>query len=430
MKTRTLVYIKPNTSYAAALGYTIRLIAQNQDWDLKIVNRLEKDVSIKLVYDNDFQLLACWDFLDLDKPKTPIDTRIHNLIRTQKSANLDLELLPAIFFLVNCCQEVNPTETELDKFGRFKYRSSWQYRSDRITENVVQKYIDLFVSSIGLSVVSRKTQIFISHDVDFLYGSKKEDLVWAARNWRVDVLMKIVFNELIRRPHWRNIDKVMAINNEYDIRSTFFWLVNKGLSENNILNADYHFHKENDLLQSIDSHNGFSGLHKSDSTMTLDDELIESKQEWNINRYHYLKFQSHKDWRLISDSNIELDCSLGFAEHHGFRNSYGLPFQPFDLDRHRLYDFVEAPLHVMDATFLHYSDTGEYNVANEVIAFIDKNRTNCVLSILWHNNYCTDFAYQPFLIAYKEILAFISDNQFSTVTPDTIIADYQLDWRV
>ena len=54
---------------------------------------------------------------------------------------------------------------------------------------------------------------------------------------KVGVILNLILFELTRRPHWRNIDKIIKINNEHDVRSTFFWLVNKGKGTLNVQNA-------------------------------------------------------------------------------------------------------------------------------------------------------------------------------------------------
>lgn len=420
-------YIKPRTPFAEALEYTLKLVAVNQSWKLKVVREESEAVDLNLAY-SDKEAARLWGFLTKDVESSEVDAFLGQANCQTAATEVQIGLLPVIFYLVNCCQEINAPASELDQYGRFRYHSSWQCRSEQITVNVVQRLINRFVQSAGFNPRQEQTKIFVSHDIDFLYGSKSEDLIWAAKKWNIGALLKIIFNEIIKNPHWRNIDKVIRLNSEYDIRSTFFWLVNKGRGDDGIRNADYEFKEQVEFLNLIKNSNGLSGLHKSASSMNIEAELKKSGQTWNINRYHYLKFNINRDWDLLSKSGINLDCSLGFAEHYGFRNSYGKPFVPFDIQNNRSFDFVEMPLHVMDATFLYYLKTEPDKIGSTVIDFIEKNRQDCVLSILWHNNYLTDYAYRPLFKAYKQILGYLYENQFGMITPPEIIDQYSMEW--
>ena len=77
-------------------------------------------------------------------------------------------------------------------------------------------------------------------------------------------------------------------------------------------------------------------------------------------------------YREVEEAGLKLDTSLGFTEQWGFRNSYGLPFMPYDQERERVLKIVEAPLHVMDRTF--YRDQVHASQASPmVIDWMEQN---------------------------------------------------------
>ena len=240
--------------------------------------------------------------------------------------------------------------------------------------------------------------------------------------------MTLIFNEILRKPHWRNIDKIIKINSEYDIRSTFFWLVNKGLGESKIKNADYSIRKEQKLLNLTERHGFVNGLHKSSTQQNFNDEIQKGNLSTTFNRYHFLKFLPHKDWHKISDSVITFDASLGFAERYGFRNSYGKAFQPYNLSENKPYNFVEAPLIFMDGTFHKYMLINPEKTGDTIIDFFEQNKKNCLFSLLWHNTYFTQYKYSPFLKEYKKILFYIYENNIGCLTPQEIIDKSRLSW--
>ena len=139
-------------------------------------------------------------------------------------------------------------------------------------------------------------------------------------------MLNIILSEISKDYHWKNIDKIIKINDMYDIKSTFFWIVNKGKSKNGIDNADYNIADLEDVMNQVNKSNNVNGLHKSSFNMSIDEELKKRNLENKFNRYHYLKFLPHDDYEKISKSSLCFDSSLGFAEQCGFRNSYGKSF--------------------------------------------------------------------------------------------------------
>jgi hypothetical protein len=135
-----------------------------------------------------------------------------------------------------------------------------------------------------------------------------------------------------------------------------------------------------------------------------------------------------EDWPKLSDSSIKLDCSLGFAEHYGFRNSYGKAFQPFDIVSNKPYDFIEAPLHFMDTTFHQYLKTDVHTIGTTVIDFFEQNKLNCDISLLWHNTFFTDYKYNSYLKEYKKILCYIYENKIEVISPLQLIEENKLTW--
>jgi len=330
--------------------------------------------------------------------------------------------------MVNCIQELNLNINSTDNYGRYKYESSYQYRLENIDQNLVQKEIDELCIRWNITPVNEKSTFFISHDIDTIYGSFLQDGFWALKKLRIDIILNLIILEISKNPQWRNIDKIIKLNNEYDIRSTYFWLVNKGKGYQNIKNADYELINEKDLLNKVEDSKSINGLHKSCSKMTIDEELNKGNLETKLNRYHFLKFKTHEDWNKISESKLDFDCSLGFAEHYGFRNSYGKAFQPFDVINNKPYNFIEAPLHFMDGTFHKYMKINSKDIAKTIIDFYENNPTNCDFSLLWHNTYFTNYKYGSFLQVYKNIIEYIFENKIQCVIPEELIKKNKLTW--
>lgn len=330
--------------------------------------------------------------------------------------------------MVNCLQEKSVSEEHLDPIGRFKYTSSYQSQYDLATENLVEQLMDQFCAELSIDGKKNKSTIFISHDIDTIYGSFLQDGFWAVKHLDVRAIVRVLFLELLRKPHWKNMDKIIALNDEYDLKSTFFWLVNKGVGSDGIMNADYDLLKERPLLERVTLTGNVNGLHKSCHHTSIEQEIEKSNQDFEYNRYHFLNFQPHTDWAKLSESSISFDGSLGFAEHYGFRNSYGKAFQPFDIENGRPFDLVCAPLNFMDGTFHKYMKLPQDQVSKIVIDFLQNNPVNCDVSLLWHNTYFTDYKYGGFLKQYKLIAEYIYEEKIECVGPKELIARNKITW--
>ncbi|SFT91237.1 hypothetical protein SAMN05216474_3119 [Lishizhenia tianjinensis] len=420
------VYIKENTNYYAPIKYVLKLIEKNRKLTFSFVDSVENaDIS--------------WD--EHHPSSEPIDISFYNnLIENREllkhenyfseEPTLDpkQDLIAPIFYLVNCLQEISTSPEDFDNFNRFKYTHSYQYKFKNIERNLVEELMNVFCTKHNLTGKKTKSRFFISHDIDTIYGSLLQDGFWAVKNLKIGTLLHLITLELMRKPHWRNMDKIIKINDEYDVKTTFFWLVNKGKGTQDVMNADYKINKEKDLLELVANSNNTNGLHKSCSTMSINEELTKGNISNPYNRYHFLNFKAHSDWKKISDSDLEFDGSLGFAEHYGFRNSYGKAFQPFNVDEKKPYDFVEAPLHFMDGTFHKYMKMPSQNIAKTIINFYEKNNENCDFSLLWHNTYFTNYKYNSFLEEYKKVLSYLYENKIDCVTPQHLIDENKLTW--
>lgn len=421
------IFIKENTSYYAPIKYVLKVIEKNRDVKFLLVDEISR---AQIIYDYEDLNSEDIDLKFYDNLEENTDQLKHEYFFTDSVMAVDKkeDLIATIFYLINCLQEVSPSKDELDQFNRFKYTCSYQYKFNNIEENLVEHLIDLFCDKQQIKAEKRKSRFFISHDIDTIYGSFLQDGFWALKNMKLGVILNLILFELTRRPHWRNIDKIIKINNEHDVRSTFFWLVNKGKGTLNVQNADYNIDKENSLLKLVEQSNNTNGLHKSCSNMSINEELDKGNMKTNYNRYHFLNFRSHTDWKKISDSKLSFDCSLGFAEHYGFRNSYGKSFQPFDLSNSKPFDFVESPLNFMDGTFHKYMKFPSQSIGNTIIDFYQKNEKNCDISLLWHNTYFTNYKYNSFIDEYKKVLSFIYESKIECVSPKELIIENKIEW--
>jgi hypothetical protein len=340
-------------------------------------------------------------------------------------------LLETIFYLVNCIQELNPEPSDLDHYGRFRYKDSLQYHYGIIETNFVGQLIDQLIERYPILTEGKgrpqyPVQIFLSHDIDLLHAGWKVETYLALKDFNWKVLVKVVRDILLRKPFYNNIDQVMALDNASGFKSCFYWLPAYGKDANGIMNADYSLKDLDEMSRKV-LESGFEcGIHKSSFPTSFAEEMSRLPFKVEHNRYHFLKFQTHKAWKEIEAAGLKTDASLGFAEHIGFRNSYGLPFVPFDMGNDRPYSFVEIPLHMMDVTLFQYMELDKTDIFNKVKSFFNKNEKNCVISVLWHNNELTEYRHLESFQTYKQLFSELGLSKISYKRVDDLFSEYIL----
>jgi hypothetical protein len=335
-----------------------------------------------------------------------------------------------VFYLINSLNECQEESNCYDSLGRFQFEKSI-IKQKGIEKNIVldlirESYDRVPVLKKNFKICNHKSYFFLSHDIDSIYGSLTQDGLWALKHGRFDIMFKVIFNTMISKPDWVNFDLIMSTESEFDFKSTFYWLVNKGKIDERQTNSDYDINSST-VVNAINSvaERGFeNGLHKSISNETFQSELLKMPTKVNGNRYHYLKFQLPDAYNKIEEAQLKLDASLGFAEHFGFRNGYGYPFHPYNINNQKPYNFLEVPLNIMDGTFQRYLKIPVDKTADTIIAFLEKNNENALLSILWHNTFFSNFKYKGYLNEYKKILKYLYDSKFQNINQQEIIEKF------
>ena len=423
------IFIEQNQPFSAPIKWVFALIGANKNVVFNGINTIENaDLIVSNSPNSDV-------FLDLEfyKKIEKNDFNVKNSFHTEGSFfDSKTDYLAAIFYLVNCLQEYNVTS--LDGHGRYQFSASWQAKTGTITQNVVQQLINLFLENQPklrhLATKSRESCVFLTHDIDGLHNAWKTEGLWAAKHLRLDKILHLLYLEAIQRPAWFNIDDILKLHSDYDIRSTFFFLTEKGRNTEGVTHADYDVksNKIQQLFGRIKAHKSEIGLHKSALTHSdFNSELNKLPlNQAQSNRYHFLKFQLPEAWQTMEHAGVDLDASLGFAEQFGFRNSYGLPFSPYNFEKKQAMNLVVTPLNIMDGTMEYYMGMPTSKIAETIISFFESNRKDAILSLLWHNREFAPFKFEAYLGIYKEILTYLHESKMKTITASEIVEKFTL----
>ncbi|MEM9549405.1 MAG: hypothetical protein AAGA77_25775 [Bacteroidota bacterium] len=338
------------------------------------------------------------------------------------------DYISSIFYLVNGFQEYQLSKTHMDNYGRLDFKHSLQSRFDVLRKDLVKEYVQMLLFNIdpSLTIPAQKSRIFVSHDIDSVYGSLKYDGLWALKKGNLSEMMKVIIQTVLQNPPWFNIDAIAKLEDELDIKACYYWIVQNGRSKEGIKNGDYRFAQEKIQKQ---YHTAFQlgnemGIHKSTLNSTVQEELSEIKNATSC-RYHFLKIKNPSSFMEMEESGIQSDSSIGFPYVMGFKNSFGMPYYPYGLEKKDSINVLEIPLHIMDGMFGIQDKKSCENAFLEITQFIEANSTNAIISILWHNSEMTNFAYQWSFKCYKKLLHYFVDCSFETVLPSQLVNEYE-----
>lgn len=317
---------------------------------------------------------------------------------------INYDIIASSFLLISGYQEylVNTR----DKFNRFPYDQSLQYKHNFTLTPVVNYYFDILKTAIekcykiNLKINlwdDKDFAVFVSHDIDHCESAWKEAGFWRIKNGDVITPFKLVYKKLFQNDAWFNFDEILDIEKKLQIPSTFFFIGQSSL-KGNAENGDYNIldSKFLDVFKKIENQGSEVAIHGSLGTHTnstkLRDEmnLITAKIEGN--RFHYLSYDINITPENLDETGLKYDSTLGFPESAGFRSSFCFPFYLYDFNRNRRTKVLEIPLTFMDSSLRHnymnLSKNSIIDLAREIIQEIKKHHG--IFSINWHNNRLSD----------------------------------------
>jgi peptidoglycan/xylan/chitin deacetylase (PgdA/CDA1 family) len=386
-------------------------VSSPADADLILSNTSDSDLPLSLSF---YQKLTSEDYGSLH---SLADGSYHFA-----SADGRKDVLASIFYLVNCAQEYEVKN--FDKYGRFPHADSLQKQQGTLHDNIVQTLMDeLFASHQKLSklnTIKRKSGFFLTHDIDTVYGAKNQNGSYALDHQLWHLIPGLLWRHYLGKADWLNMDKIIEIEAQFGFQSTFYWLVNKDKQ-----NADYKITKP-DIQNQINAiaAKGFEiGLHKSLLETSFANELSAIDMPIAGQRYHFLRFNLPQAWSDIEQAGLKLDTSLGYSEDFGFRNSYGLPFMPYNTKEKRVYDLIEVPMNVMDGNFFYHGKTVA-QAEKLLIDWLDKNKENAVITINFHNNFFDNMTYAGYEQLYITLLKYFKEEGLTCYTQKKLLEDF------
>ena len=266
--------------------------------------------------------------------------------------------------------------------------------------------------------------VCLSHDVDEMRQTYQ--YMTSALRYTMNGQTKKSFAEVINlltdkvkgyNPYWE-FDSLMKLENEFDVRSTFFFLQESARVMLTDKKTWKHFGRRYRFsdpivmktIESLASDGWEIGLHGSYESYKKSELLKKEKFELEgilknkISgvRQHNLNLSIPETWIYQNDLGFEYDSSLGFRSYEGIGFRWGTcrPFHPFDAEG-KLLDLIEIPLIIMDISLRKYGR----DVRSSMSSIMDRcESVNGIMNVLWHHVFFCERDFPEWIETYRWII--------------------------
>ena len=269
----------------------------------------------------------------------------------------------------------------------------------------------------------KKFAVCLTHDVDEIrktYQYFTRPLIHLKRGEfsKATEHIKSFFTDRVsdNKPYW-TFDKIMDIEEELEVKSTFFFLQEDAKVEPSKPETWKHYarrYKFNNLevikiIHKLSSGGWEVGLHGSYYSYLHQDKLQKEKKDLeNVCnesiqgiRQHHLNLKIPETWHYQEKIGLGYDTSLGFKDNIGFRWGTCFPFYPLDAGTGKPLSILELPLIIMD-TPLFTSKENVWGKIPELVETVEKQ--NGLLTILFHHSVFNESEYPGWTKMYRRII--------------------------
>ncbi|MBK8557600.1 MAG: hypothetical protein IPL65_18430 [Lewinellaceae bacterium] len=337
-----------------------------------------------------------------------------------ENGTFGFDVFATLFFHLSRREEYQSDAGSQNPHGDFDEEQSLLIRSGIYQQPICDQLAVAFFSALGLNVRERPSTILLSHDIDHLQQWKSplgalRYLLWVSR----------------RHGNLRAVPRVLrdawAVwrGQIPDAADTFDWLLSdRSDIEKNIFfpvggdtvfDRFYPLGQATPVLKKAREKGYRVGLHPSYAAWKEPDIWSRERRKWENwtgeglrhSRQHFLHFAFPETADILESEQLEVDHSLGYRNHIGFRCGTGFAYHLYNFSAEKPYRWKAQPLALMDVALLREIDFKQHQLVSEWQNFFEKNRSNTCLSLNFHNTFFYEFELQgwPLKDLYLEMFA-------------------------
>lgn len=362
------------------------------------------------------------------------------------------DLLKSAFYLLSGYDE-QFVNKKRDHWGRVTYEGSIQQRLNIIDRPLVNEYFDIIIEGINEYLLHHdkdpiaKRTLFstfgflLSHDIDVIdkfgwphLGFKLKELAGLAKTEHTKKqIFKATFQSAVQfinpwrsNPYW-NFEYLLEVEKKHEIKAAYYFLDKDrdGGSKYDFTDSRL-LHLFNQLSEA--GHEiGIHGTSKTiDNEQVLKDQKVLLEKNANITVYggrqHRLLLDIPKTFRNHAAAGLRYDSTIGFAEREGFRNSFCLPFKPYDFENQKAIEIWQFPLVAMDVTLFSHRKLSNAQILETIDTLMNQvEKHHGIFTLLWHNSFFDETLYPGVTKTYERILDLISTRHAKGITGKELV---------
>ena len=341
-----------------------------------------------------------------------------------KDTDLPFDLLAATFYMVSRYEEYLPHHTDIH--GRFATEECLAVQAGFQNEPVVDQWAQLLRQLIeqrypDSPLPKRQFQFYQTVDIDAIWEFLHKGVFRSTTGLLRDLIVRRNPSEVQQRLR-------VLTGREADPFDTFDYILEQQHRTPGcrliffVLLADYGQYDKpanyqnphtRELLQHIGDY-AQMGIHPGYYSLERPKNVdIESHRLENIihrpisrSRYHFLRLQLPKSYRILQHAGIRRDYSMGFADQTGFRAGITSEYPFYDLERDQETTLLIHPFCVMDTTLQKYMKLTPEEAIEQYKMLIEKVRkVNGTFCCIIHNqNLSERYGWQGWRNTYEKML--------------------------
>ncbi|HYM95574.1 MAG TPA: polysaccharide deacetylase family protein [Chitinophagaceae bacterium] len=337
--------------------------------------------------------------------------------------DLSFDVFAASFYLLSRYEEYLPHKK--DNYGRYAFENSLAYQAKFLHLPLINIWLKNFAERVKqkfpLFSISFSPFAFIpTYDIDEAYSYKHKGFVRTAGGTAKQLingkwnLLKERFSVLKNKKQdpYDSYQWMDELHEKYKLKPTYFFHVaaKNGKYDKNILPSQPAMQQ---LIKQY-SEKYSIGIHPSwqsgDNELLLKDEMktLEnlSGRKITASRQHYIRFTLPETFRLLIQSGVKKDYSMGYGSINGFRASVASPFKWYDLQKEEQTGLELFPFCFMDANSFYEQKFSVLQALDEMRYYRSSIQSvNGTMITIWHNNFLgTEKLFNGWKEVYEQFL--------------------------
>jgi hypothetical protein len=333
---------------------------------------------------------------------------------------MPFDIFGAAFWLLSRYEEYLPFKT--DEHNRFNYRSSLAYQYDFIQTPLINLWLHelriiLQNKFPALKFKENKYRFISTIDVDNAFKYKHKGFVRALAGYLKDLLSK---NKKEIRERFKVIagrkkdpfdcyNFLIEANKKNRVEAIYFFLLGDyGPNDKNQSATNLSFQS---LIKGMADYSQV-GIHPSyGSTNKVKQLKVEVRRLANIihipvtiSRQHYSILRFPQTYNNLLQAGVEKDYSMGYTNFNGFRASYCLSYQWYNLENEMLTPLTINPFCISENTLIYYSKKENKPATELAMPIINdvKKYKGQLISIFHNDNF--DEKMKGFYLEFLELV--------------------------